>query len=174
MKKARFSRIQLASLIGLVVAGALALGGQAKPTNLFKEVGDRKAKIVWSNAPASMLPADVCAILACAAGSDKFIARPKVTEGGKLVARALILSHDAKKADAILLMRQTPTDVYFFAVAPDGNVLKAAYYTTGKPWVAIGAALSKPTFEKDKQVWLDYVTKLGSAPAAPAADDSKG
>jgi hypothetical protein len=166
--------MQLAALICFAVAGALSLSGQAKPTNLFKEVADRKAKIVWSNAPASMLPADVCSILGCVAGGDKFIARPKVTEVGKLVARALILTHDAKKADAILLMRQTPTDVYFFSVAPDGNLSKAAYYTTGKPWVAMGNALSKPTFDKDKQVWLDYVTKLGGAPAAPAAADSQG
>jgi hypothetical protein len=175
MNRVRFSRKQLTALICFVVAGALGLAGQAKPTNLFKEVSDRKAKIVWSNAPASMGLADVCAILSCAAGQDKFIARPKVSEAGKLVARALILSHDAKKGDMVLLMRQTPTDAYYFALAPDGTLAKAAYWTTGKPWVAMGTALSRPIFDKDTQVWLDYVSKLGSAPAAaPAAADSQG
>jgi hypothetical protein len=174
MNRVCFSRKQLTALICLVVAGALGLAGQAKPTNLFKEITDRKGKIVWTNAPATMVPADVCAVLACVGGSDKFIARPKVTEAGKLVARALILTHDSKKAEMYLLLHQTPTDAYFFSLGPDGAVQKAAYYTTGKPWVAMGAAISRPISDKDKQIWLDYVTKLGAAPAAPAAADSQG
>jgi hypothetical protein len=176
MKKARFSRIQLASLIGLVVAGALALGGQAKPTNLFKEVSDRKTKIVWTNAPATLIPADVCNILGCVAGQDKYIARPKVTEGGKQVVRALILTHDAKKADMFILRRDTSTDFYFFALAPDGTLQKAAYLAsgTGKSWVQMGNMVSKPTFDKDKEVWLDFLAKLGSAPAAAAAAQPQG
>jgi hypothetical protein len=171
MKRARFSRIQLASLIGLVVAGALALAGQAQPTNLFKEVSDRKTKIVWTNAPATIIPADVCNILGCVTGQDKYIARPKVAEGGKQVVRALILTHDAKKADLIVLRRDTPSDFYFFALAPDGTLQKAAYLAngSGKSWVQMGNMVSKPTFDKDKEVWLDFLAKLGSAPAAPAA-----
>jgi hypothetical protein len=170
MNRVRFSQNQLTALVAFLVAGALSMAGQAKPTNLFKEVSDRKAKIVWSNAPASMGLRDVCAILGCAAGQDKFIARPKVTEAGKPVARALVLSHDANKGDMVLILRQTPTDAYYFALAPDGSLTKAAYWTIGKPWVAMGTSLSRPVFDKDKQVWLDYVPKLGSAPAATAAD----
>ena len=82
MNRSRSSRMQLAALICFAVAGALSLSGQAKPTNLFKEVADRKAKIVWSNAPASMLPADVCSILGCVAGGDKFIARHGLADFG--------------------------------------------------------------------------------------------
>ena len=178
MNSVHFSRMQLASVICLIVAGALSLSGQAAQGNLFKEVVDHKAKIVWKNAPATAIPQDVCTILqACAAGPDKLIALPKVTEAGKQVARGLFLSHtnDAKKADMVILLRQTPTDAYFFSVAPDGSIQKAAYWTTGKPWVQMGAALSKPVFDKDKQIWLQQVGKLGSGPAtAPAAADSQG
>jgi hypothetical protein len=177
MNRVRFIRIQLAGFICFVVAGALGLAGQAKPTNLFKEVSDRKGKIVWKNAPANAIPTDVCTILqACAAGPDKLIALPAATEGGKKVARGLFLSHtnDAKKADMVILTRQTPTDAYFFAVAPDGTLQKAAYWTTGKSWVQMGNIISKPAFDKDKEVWLDFLAKLGSAPAAPAAAQPQG
>ena len=170
MNRFCFSRKQLTALICFVVAGALGLAGQAKPTNLFKEVADRKGKIVWKNAPANTIPQDVCTILAaCVGGGEKYIAIPKATEGGKPVARGLYLSHDAKKADVVILLRQTPTDAYFFSVAPDGTLQKAAYWTTGKPWVQMGNALSRPIFDKDTQVWLDYVVKISSGSAAPAA-----
>ena len=175
MNRVRFSRRQLTALICFVVAGALGLVGQAKPTNLFKEVVDRKGKIVWKNAPANAIPQDVCTILqACAGAPDKLIALPKVTEAGKQVARGLFLSrtNDAKKADIIILLRQTPVDAYFFALAPDGTLQKAAYWVTGKPWVPMGVVLSRPIFEKDKQVWLDHMPKLSAAPAA--ASDSQG
>jgi hypothetical protein len=173
MNRFCISRKQLTALICFVVAGALGLAGQAKPTNLFKEVADRKGKIVWKAAPANSIPQDVCAILAaCVGGGDKLIAMPKATEAGKQVARGLFLSHDVKKADLVILLRQTPTDAYFFSVAPDGTLQKAAYWTTGKSWVQMGTALSRPVFEKDNQVWLDYVVKIssGSAAHAPAAE----
>ena len=118
MNSVRFTRSHLTALLCLVVAGALGLAGQAKPTNLFKEVMDRKDKIVWKNAPANAIPPDVCMILqACAGAPDKLIALPKVTEAGKQVARGLFWSrtNDAKKADVVILLRQTPTDAYFFA-----------------------------------------------------------
>lgn len=165
------SRKQLTALICFLVAGALGLAGQAKPTNLFKEVMDRKGKIVWKNAPANTIPPDVCTILAaCVGGGEKLIAIPKVTEAGKQVARGLFLSHDAKKADLVVLLRQTPTDAYFFSIGPDGTMQKAAYWTTGKAWVQMGTALSRPVFDKDIQVWLNQVVKISSGnTAAPAA-----
>src|SRR5262249_24811415 len=138
MNRVCFNGKQLTALVCLVVAGAVVLAGQAKPTNLFKEASDRKGKIVWTNAPATMVPAEVCAVLSCVTSGNKFIARPKVTEAGKPVARALILSQDAKKADVFLLLHQSPSEAYFFSLGPDGAVQKAAYWVTGKPWVAMG------------------------------------
>ena len=169
MNRVCFTRRQLTALLCLVLAGTLGLAGQAKPTNLFKEVVDRKGKIVWKNAPPNANPQDVCAILqACAGAPDKLIALPKVTEGAKQVARGLFLSrtNDAKKADVVILLRQTPTDAYFFALAPDGSVQKAAYWTTGKPWVPMGAAISRSISDKDKQVWLDHIAKISSGTSA--------
>jgi len=171
MNTARFCRIKLVGFVCLVVAGSLGLAGQTKPTNLFKEVVDRKGKIVWRNAPQNAIPVDVCTLLQfCAGAPDKRIALPSVTEAGKLVARGLYLSRssDAKKADMVVLARQTPTDFYYFALAPDGTLLKTAYWTTGKPWIQMGNALARPTFEKDRQIWLDHLAKLAAAPAPPA------
>ncbi len=175
MNTARFNRANLVGFICLLVAGAVGLAGQAQSANLFKEVVDRKAKIVWGNAPPTAIPMDVCTLLqACAGAPDKLITMAPVTEAGKRVARGLFLSrsNDGKKADMVIVARQTPTDYYFFALAPDGNLLKVAYWTTGKPWIQMGNALSRPTFEKDKQIWLDRLTKLGAAPA-PAAGPSQ-
>jgi hypothetical protein len=163
MNRVRFSRKQLTAFVCFLVAGALGLAGQAKPTNLFKEVMDRKDKIVWRNAPANSIPRDVCVLLeACAGAPDKLIALPKVTEGGRQVARGLFLSrsNDGKKADMVILLRQTPLEAYFFSLAPDGTVQKAAYWATGKPWVAMGVAISRSISDKDRQVWLDHVAKL--------------
>jgi hypothetical protein len=163
MSSVRFTRRRLAVLLCLVTAGALGLAGQAKPTNLFKEVMDRKEKIVWKNAPANAIPHDVCVLLqACAGAPDKVIALPKVTEGTKQVERGLFLSrtNDAQKADVVIMLHKTPVDAYFFTVGPNGAVQKAAYWATGKPWVAMGAAISRPVSDKDKQVWLDHVAKI--------------
>jgi len=163
MNSVRFTRRRLTGLLCLIVAGSLGLAGQAKPTNLFKEVMDRKEKIVWKNAPANAIPHDVCVILqACAGAPDKLIALPKVTEAGKQVARGLFWSrtNDAQKADVVIILRQTPVDAYFFSLGPDGAVQKAAYWANGKPWVPMGAAISRSISEKDKQVWLDHVAKL--------------
>jgi len=70
----------------------------------------------------------------------------------------------------VVLARQTPTDFYYFALAPDGTLLKTAYWTAGKPWIQMGNALARPTFDKDKQVWLDHLAKMGATPPpAPSA-----
>jgi len=173
MNTKRFCRFHLVGFLCLVMAGSLGLAGQARPSNLFKEVVDRKARIVWRNAPQNAIPADVCMLLqTCAGAPDKLIALPAVTEAGKRVARGLFLSrsNDASKADMVILGRQTPTDYYFFALAPDGTLLKTAYWTTGKLWIQMGNALARPTFEKDKQIWLDHLAKMGATPPpAPSA-----
>ncbi len=170
MNRIRFGVKQLAGVV-LILAGALTLAGQAKPTNLFKEIQDRKAKIVWSNAPATLIPADVCNILGCVPSGDKFIKAPTSTEGGKQIARALILSHDAKKGDLVIMRHDEPTDFYFFSVGPDGAVQKAAYFQKGsaKGWLPMGVAISKSISDKDKQVWLDRLEKISTSNAAPAA-----
>jgi hypothetical protein len=163
MNRVRFNLKQLSAVLCLVLAGALGLASQAKPTNLFKEVMDRKDTIVWKNAPANAIPHDVCVLLeACAGAPDKLIALPKTTEGGKQIARGLFLSrsNDGKKTDMVILLRQTPVDAYFFSLAPDGTVEKAAYWSTGKPWIAMGTAISRSVSDKDRQIWLDHVAKL--------------
>src|SRR3989304_9926887 len=87
MKTKSFCRFHLAGFLCLVMAGSLGLAGQARPSNLFKEVVDRKARIVWRNAPQNAIPADVCMLLqTCAGAPDKLIALPAVTEAGKGVA----------------------------------------------------------------------------------------
>jgi len=176
MNTARFCRAKVVSIICLVVAGALGLAAQTTPANLFKEVVDRKTRIAWKNAPQGAIPPDVCRLLqACSGAPDKLIALPSVTEAGRRVVRGLFLSrsNNAQRADVVVLARQTPIDYYFFALAPDGTLLKAAYWTTGKPWVQIGNSLARPTFDKDKQVWLEHLAKLAAAPA-PSAGQSQG
>jgi hypothetical protein len=172
MNTVRFCRANVVSVVCLLVAGALGLAGQTTPANLFKEVVDRKTRIVWKNAPQGAIPPDVCTLLqACAGAPDKLIALPSVTEAGRRVVRGLFLSrsNDARKADMVVLARQTPIDYYFFALAPDGTLLKAAYWTAGKTWVQIGNSLARPTFDKDKQIWLEHLTKMAAAPAPPAS-----
>jgi hypothetical protein len=176
MKTARFCRANVVSFVCLVVAGALGLAGQTTPANLFKEVVDRKTRIVWKNAPQGAIPPDVCALLqTCAGAPDKLIALPSVTEAGRRVVRGLFLtrSNDAQRVDMVILARQTPIDYYFLVLAPDGTLLKAAYWTTGKPWVQIGSSLARPTFDRDKQIWLEHLSKMTAAPA-PSAGQSQG
>jgi hypothetical protein len=171
----RLCRFSLPGFFGLVLASAVGLAGQATPGNLHKEVVDRKARIAWRNAPQNSLPAEMCTILqGCAGAPDRVIALPPVTEAGKRVARGLFLSRSTTgtRADLVILSNQTPTEAYFFALNADGTLQRAAYWTTGKPWVQIGTALARPVFEKDKQVWLDHLAKLGAAPAAAPTSSS--
>ena len=162
--------------LSLLFASALPVALAAQATfNLFKEVSDKKAAIVWKDAPADALPSAVCNILAACNGSIKLIALPPATENGQKVGRALFIAEDAKKSMTLILERQTGADVYFFLVGPDGNLQKAAYLDLGKAarqWVSMGSSLGKPQFDKDKVIWHDRVQKLG-APAA-AAPEEKG
>jgi hypothetical protein len=176
MNNKRFHRFIVLGLFGLMLASSLGLAGQAKPSNLFKAVADNKGKIVWKNAPANTIPADVCAILAaCAGAPDKVIALPPATEAGKRVTRGLFLSrsNDAKKTDMVIELRQTATEAYFFALAPDGSMQKTAYAETGKGWTQIGNSLAKPIFDKETQVWSDHVAKLGAASSVEPAEPAK-
>ena len=175
MNRFFISRKQLAALVCVVVAGAVSLAGQAK-SNLYKEVMDRRARIVWKNAPPNAIPQDVCTILAaCGAGGDKLIAMPKGADGAT---RVLLLSHDAKKADVVIVLRQTPSESYFFSVGADGALMKTAYYAPGKAWVAMGTGLSRPIYDKEATAWVAQVDKIASgnsaAPAAAPAAEPQG
>lgn len=176
MSNTRVRNLSFAVCLSFLFASTppMALAAQAKPGqagtfNLFKEVSDKKGVIIWRDAPENALPQDVCNILQVCAGPIKYIAIPVATEKGQKVARALYLAEDAKKANLVVLERQTAADVYFFLLAPDGNLQKAAYLDLAAPvkqWVSMGSSLAKPQFDQDKVVWHNYVLKLGApAPA---------
>src|SRR6266446_3960461 len=64
---------------------------------------------------------------------------------------------------AVILERQTVSEMYFFLVSPDGSLQKAAYLQQGNTsWLPIATSLAKPVFEKDRSDWHDWVMKLGA------------
>ena len=148
--------------------------GQSKPspaanqqTNLFKEVLDHKGQIQWKPAPPPVIPADVCHLFKVCEdkGAPKVATLPRETEGGQPVGRGLFLSgtKDPKTPDAVILEHQTVSEIYFFLVAADGSLQKAAYLQQGSTsWLPIAASLARPVFEKDRNDWHDWVTKLGA------------
>jgi hypothetical protein len=156
-------------------AVAAVLAGQSKPpapasqpANLFQEVLDHKAQIQWRPAPPPGIPSDVCQLFKVCEdkGAPKMAALPRATEGGQPVGRGLFLSgtKDPKNPEAVILERQTVSEMYFFLVSPDGSLQKVAYLQTGSTmWLPIATSLAKPVFEKDRNDWHDWVTKLGAA-----------
>ncbi len=164
-----------ASSRGLLVAGFCAVlfalpsvaGAQAQP-NVYKEIAEKKEAVQWRNAPETAVPQDVCTMLQACNGAMKVVALPPATEGGTKVGRGLFWN-PANPKQPMLLEHQTYGDVYFFLMSPDGSLLKTAYDETGKAWVPMGTSLAEPTFNKDKQAWHAWITKLGSAPAAKSA-----
>ncbi len=169
MKKSWLSWILLSAIMVLALAAPPYAGAQAKG-NLFKDVMDRKDGLNWKAAPVGQPPADVCTMLQSCAGSTKVLVQTPVTEGGKRITRAMYLtkSMDGKR-DAIIIERLSATEVYFFLLAPDGTMSKAAYDQTGQPMMSIGSAVGGPAFEQDLKVWEPYITKVSVAPPAPAA-----
>jgi hypothetical protein len=98
-------------------------------------------------------------------GAPKLATLPRATEGGQPVGRGLFLSgtKDPKNPDAVILERQTVSDLYFFLVSPDGSLQKVAYLQQGSTsWLPIATSLAKPVFEKDRNDWHDWVMKLGA------------
>lgn len=148
-----------------------AMAGQAKPGtaaasgNFFQEVMDHKAQIPWRPAPLLGIPADVCQLFRVCEdkGAPKLATLPRVTEGGQPVGRGLFLSgsKDPKNPEAVILEHQTVSELYFFLVAADGSLQKVAYLQQGSTqWLPIASSLAKPVFEKDKNDWHDWLTKL--------------
>ena len=132
--------------------------------NVTKEILDHK-ELNWKPA-ANGIPQDVCSILQVCNGEVKVIALPRATEGGLPVGRGVFLTQDDKKAEVLVLERQTPSDTYFFLLTPQGTLAKAAYAQVGaRSWTPVGMALSGPVFDKDKVVWHNWASKLGSAAA---------
>lgn len=176
MTSAKFRRTLLAFFfLIMAVAAPAKLAGQAKPApannqpaNLFKEVLDRKSQIQWRPAPPPGIPPDVCLMLKVCEGQEatKFAALPRATENGQPVGRGLYLtgSRDPKNPDAVLLERQTVSELYFFLLSPDGNLQKTAYIQQGgSSWRSLASSLAEPVFEKDRKDWHDWLMKLGAA-----------
>jgi hypothetical protein len=150
-------------------AGKGAAGAQY---NIVKEIMEHKDTLNWKPAP-NGIPSDVCAILQACNGPVKVIALPRSTEGGQPVGRGVFLTQDDKKADVLVLERQTLVDTYFFLLAPQGTLAKAAYAQVGaRSWTEVGMALGGPIFNKDKLVWHNWASKLGTAAAADKKPES--
>jgi hypothetical protein len=154
---------------------AVAMAGQAKPAspagapgNFFNDVLDHKGQIPWKPAPLLGIPADVCQLFKVCEdkGAPKLATLPRAAEGGQPVGRGLFLTgtKDAKNPDAVILEHQTVSELYFFLIAPDGNLQKVAYLQQGSTqWLPIASSLAKPVFEKDRNDWHEWIMKLGAA-----------
>jgi hypothetical protein len=153
---------------------AAAMSSQSKssspanpPANLFKEVLDHKCQIQWKPAPPPGIPADVCRLfMVCEdKGAPKMATLPRANEGGQPIGRGLLLSgtKDPRNPEAVILERQTVSELYFFLLSPDGNLQKVAYLQQGSTmWLPIATSLARPAFEKDRNDWHDWITKLGA------------
>ena len=140
--------------------------------NVVKEILNHKDTLNWKSVD-NAIPGDVCTILQICNGAVKMIALPRATEAGVPVGRGVFLTQDGKKADVLVLERQTPSDTYFFLLTPDGTLAKAAYAQVGsRSWLPVGMALGGPVFDKDKVVWHNWASKLGTAAAAEKKPDS--
>jgi hypothetical protein len=171
IKSTRFCSTLFLVFFSIVAA---AMAGQSKPSsaasqppNLFKEVPDHKGQIPWKPAPAPGIPADVCRLfMVCEdKGAPKMTTLPRATEAGQPVGRGLLLSgtKDPKNPEALILERQTVSELYFFLLSPDGSFQKVAYLQQGSTmWLPIATSLARPAFEKVRNDWHDWVTKLGS------------
>lgn len=154
---------QLPSNVRAQAAKSAAAGGQY---NVSKEIMDHKDALNWKPA-ANGIPADVCTMLQVCGSTPKVIALPRTTEGGQPVLRGVFLTQDDKHAEVLVLERDTAVDRYYFLLTAQGTLAKAAYAQVGSTsWVPVGMALAGPAFDKDKVVWHDWVSKLGTGPAA--------
>jgi hypothetical protein len=139
----------------------------AQKFNLTKEVLDKKAAIVWTNALANTFSGDVCNIIQACGGAIKITSMPPTTEKGVKVARGLLLATSSdtnRTGDVIVLERQTPTDAAFYLVGPDGALVRVAYLDEGAPvkrWVAMGAAL-EAQYETEANAWHQQVIAQGN------------
>src|SRR5690348_1584596 len=156
----RFRKLLWLAPIALLAIGQPNLRAQAGKSaapaggsyNVAKEILGHKDTLNWKPAE-NGIPADVCTILQVCNGPLKVVALPRATEGGQPVGRGVFLTQDAKKADVLVLERQTPVDTYFFLLSPQGTLAKAAYaQVSSKSWLPVGMALSGPVFDKDKVV----------------------
>jgi hypothetical protein len=154
------------------------LSAQAKPAapagqvNIVKEIMDHKDMLNWKPA-ANGIPSDVCSILQVCNGAVKVVALPRSTENGQPVLRGVFLTQDDKKTDVLVLERDTAVDRYYFLLTQQGTLAKAAYAQVGaRSWTPVGMALSGPIFDKDKVVWHNWASKLGTAAAADKKPES--
>jgi len=144
----------------LLIAFSVQLAAQGKPSGSFlKDVMAHQAEIQWITYKTPTLPDDVCTLLsACGGAPAKVAALPVATIHGRKTGRALFLT-EVKKQPAIVLEHQTLTETYFFLLAPDGSLQKAAYFEPGKSYLVIANSLAQPTFQADMKDWQAWVAK---------------
>ncbi len=169
MKTSRFRKFFWLAPVAMILAWQLPANLRAQAGgqyNISKEIMDHKDTLNWKPV-ANGIPQDVCGILQVCNGPVKVVALPRATEGGQPVGRGVFLTQDSKHADVLVLERQTPADTYFFLLTPQGTLAKAAYaQVSSTSWIPMGMALADPTFNKDKVVWHNWASKLGTDPAA--------
>ena len=169
MKTSRFRNFLWLAPVAMILAWQLPANLRAQAGgqyNVSKEIMDHKGMLNWKPA-ANGIPSDVCTILQVCNGETKVVALPRATEGGLPIARGVFLTQDAKHMDVLVLERQSPADIYFFLLSPQGTLAKAAYAQVGgTSWVPMGMALADPMFKKDTVVWHNWASKLGTGPAA--------
>src|SRR5579883_3347179 len=124
MKTNRFNKFLWLAPVIIVFAWQLTASLRAQAGgqyNVFKEIMDHKEMLNWKPA-ANGIPSDVCGILQVCNGTTKVVAIPKETEGGLPVARGVFLTQDDKHMETHVLERQTPADIYFFLLTPQGTL----------------------------------------------------
>ena len=153
-------------------AQAAKSAAPASQYNVAKEILDHKDTLNWKLA-GSGIPAEVCTLFQVCNGTPKVVALPRTTEGGQPVGRGVFLTQDDKKAEVLVLERQTPVDTYFFLVTPQGTLAKAAYaQVSSRSWLLMGTASAGPAFDKEKVVWHNWASKIGTAAAADKKPES--
>jgi hypothetical protein len=86
---------------------------------------------------------------------------PSATIDGHRVGRAvyLVKVKDPKQPEAVVFEHQSASQVYFFRVGPDGNIMKTAFFENRSGWLLIANQLGQSVFNKDVADWHASLAK---------------